>query len=95
MQTHTHIHTHIYIYIHIYLLSHLAEFFLEWKPFQTNVEEDIKTHILCSLTSFQTPCRLQDNVENYSRARKATDDKTAHALCILQTKVYKHTLRIG
>jgi hypothetical protein len=32
--------------------------------------------------------------ENIVRARGATDDNTAHALCTLDTLGYKHTLRI-
>ena len=30
--------------------SYLAQFFLDWKMFQTNVVEKIETHILCSIT---------------------------------------------
>jgi len=29
-----------------HILSHLAQFFLEWKIFRTKVVEEIKTHIL-------------------------------------------------
>jgi len=29
------------------VLSYLAQFFLEWDMFQTNIVEKIKTHILC------------------------------------------------
>jgi hypothetical protein len=39
-------------------------------------------------------CRLWDNVEKYCTAGQATDDNMAHAQCMLDTKVYKHTLRI-
>jgi hypothetical protein len=31
---------------------------------------------------FSKPCRLCDNVEKYGTARQATDDNTAHALCM-------------
>jgi hypothetical protein len=36
----------------IHLWSYLAQFFLEWKMFQTKVIEKIKTPILCSITLF-------------------------------------------
>jgi len=36
----------------IHFLSYLAEFFLVWELFQTNVVEKIKTHILCPVISF-------------------------------------------
>ena len=45
-------------------LSNLAHFFLEWEMFQIKCVENIKTHILCSVTLFQKSCRLWDNVEN-------------------------------
>ena len=32
-------------------------------------------------------------VEKYGRARQATDDNMAHALCILKNYVYKYTPR--
>jgi hypothetical protein len=43
---------------------------------------------------FQKSCRLWDNVEKYCRAGQAIDDNMAHAHCMLDTSVYKHTLRI-
>ena len=55
-------------------LWYLAQLFLEWEMLQTNVLEKIKTHILCSITSFRKPCSLWDNVEKYGRARQATED---------------------
>ena len=36
----------------VYLLSYLAQFFLEWKMFQTKVVLNIKTHVLCPVTFF-------------------------------------------
>jgi len=36
--------------LHIWL--YLAQFFLEWEMFQTKRVEEIKTHILCSMTFF-------------------------------------------
>jgi len=57
-----------------HLWEYLAEFFLEWEMFQTEVVEKIKTHILLSVTFLRKLCRLWDNVEKYCRAAKATDD---------------------
>jgi len=53
--------------------------------FQTNVEEKIKTHILCSITFFRISCSLWDNVETNCRARQATDDNTVHVHCMMDT----------
>ena len=63
--------------------SYLAQFFLEWEMFQTEVVEKIKTHILCSVTFFSKIYRLWDNVEKYCRAGQATDDNMTHAQCVL------------
>jgi len=34
------------------ILSYLAQFFLEWEIFQTKVVEEVKTHILSTITFF-------------------------------------------
>jgi hypothetical protein len=39
----------------VHLWQYLAEFFLEWGMFKTNVIEEIKTHILFSVTSPPLP----------------------------------------
>jgi hypothetical protein len=57
-------------YVHLYL----AELLLEWEMSHTKVAEEIKTHILCSITFSRKSCGLWDNVEKYCRARQATDD---------------------
>ena len=44
-------------------------------------------------TFYRKLCRLWDNVEKYGTDRQATDDNM-HALCVLDTSGYKHTLRI-
>ena len=54
--------------------QHLAEFFLEWKMFQTKVVEKITTHVLCSITCFWKSCRLWDNGKKYGTAGQATDE---------------------
>ena len=71
------------IYVHFW--SYLAQFFLEWEMFQTNVVEIIKTHILCSATFFFKSCLLWDNVEEYCREGQATDGNMEHAHCMLGT----------
>ena len=40
---------------------------------------------------FRKSCRLWYNVEKYCTAGKATDDNMAHAHCVQNTSVYKHT----
>jgi len=56
----------------------------------------IKTHILCSITVFffRKSCCLWDNVENYCRTERATDDNTVLAHCMLDTYGYKKIFRI-
>jgi hypothetical protein len=54
-------------------------FYLEWEMFQTEVAEEIKTHILLSVTFFQESWRLWDIVVKYCIAEQATDENTAHA----------------
>ena len=48
----------------VHLGQYLAEFYLEWEIFQTNVVEQIKTQIICPITFLRKPCRLWDTVEN-------------------------------
>jgi len=79
----------------IYFWSYLVHFFLEWELFQTKVVEKINTSILWRKTFlFRLSCRLWDNVEKYSISVQATDDNMVPAHCMLDTKGYKHTLRI-
>ena len=65
--------------------SSLARFFLERKMFQTNVLEEMKIHILCSITLFRKSCRLWDNVKSLCRMGQATEGNMAHAHCMLDT----------
>jgi hypothetical protein len=44
--------------------SYLSQFFLEWEMFRTEFIEEIRTHILCSITFFKKSCRFWDNVVN-------------------------------
>ena len=74
--------------------SHLARFFLEWEMFQMKVLEKVETHFVFSNFYLRKSWLLWHNVEKYFRARQATDDKMAHALCMLNAQGYKYTLRI-
>ena len=72
--------------------SYLSEFFLEWDFFRTKAVEEIKTHILCSVTFFfffffRKSCLLWNNVEKFCRDEQATDDM-AHAGYL---RLRKHT----
>jgi len=62
----------------IHFLSYLAHLFLEWEMFQTVVVEEIKTHVLYSVTFFRNPCFLWHNVEKHGRARQASGDIIRH-----------------
>ena len=73
----------------INLWSHLAQFFLEWKMFQTKVvPENESTHFIFGNYTRKS-CRLLDNVEECCRARQAADNML-HERCMLYTQGYKH-----
>jgi len=74
------LHEDQYIYIYIYIRTYLAQFFLEWKMFQTNVLEKTKTNILCSVTFFRKSSRFWDNVKKYCKDGQATRQYGARAL---------------
>ena len=63
---------------------------------QTNVVENRTTPILYSRTFlfFFENRAIYENVEKYCRTEQATDGNKAHAHFMLNTQVYKHTLRI-
>ena len=60
--------TVLYMKTNIHFLTYLAQFFLEWEMFQTEVVEEIKTHILFQITFCRKSYRLWDNVEKYRSA---------------------------
>jgi hypothetical protein len=78
----------------IHFILYLSHFLSVWETLQTKVIEEIKIHILCSVTVFRKPCRLWNNVEKYCRAGQATHYNMAQAHCMLNNQGYKHTLRI-
>ena len=63
--------------INILIMSNLV--LLRMITVSDKVVEEIKTHILCSITFFLKSCILWDNVKNICRAGQAKDDNTAHA----------------
>jgi len=60
--------------------------------FRTEVVEKIKTHFLFKKIFFTK--MVQITWKTYCTAGKTTDDKTAHVHYMVDTYVYKHTLRI-
>jgi len=62
--------------------------------FLDKTKEKIKTHVLCSNTSFRKSRLLYDDVGKYVRGGQATGDNMAHTHRIPVTKGYRHTLRI-
>jgi hypothetical protein len=60
--------------------------------FHTKVVEKTKTHILCSVTFLKIEPFMR-YVEKRDRAGQATDDNTAHALCMLDD-LTPQTLRL-
>ena len=67
-----------------HLWSYLAQFFLEWKIFQTKFVAKIKTHILCQITFFLNHV-IYEIMLNDTVAGQATDDNMAYALYMLDT----------
>jgi hypothetical protein len=57
---------------------YLAQFFLEWKIYETKVAEKIETHILYSIIFLRKSCRLRGNVEKFCKAGQTTNDNMAH-----------------
>ena len=76
----------------MYFWSYLAQFFLELKMCQNKVVEKIKRTF--QIQFFFKSCRLWNKMEEYCRIGQAEDDSMAHAHCMLDTKGYKHALRI-
>jgi hypothetical protein len=64
----------------VHFLSYLAQFYLQREMFQKKIVEEIKTHILGSMTLFLV-LALWDNVEKFCRAGQTTDDM-AHVHCM-------------
>jgi len=67
----------------IHIFYHISLIFLEL--FQTKGVENIKTHILYSVTFFRKSCHLLGNAEKFCRGRQAKDDNMARAHCMVDT----------
>jgi len=68
----------------IHFLSYLARFYLEWDNSDNLYTKNQNTNfILNNSFFFRKSWRLWDNLEKYFRAGRATDDKMAHAHCVL------------
>jgi hypothetical protein len=66
--------------------------------FQTVVVEEMKTHILCSITPLFLPLpenrAVYEIIWKHCREGQTTEHNMAHAHCMLDTKGYKHTFII-
>jgi hypothetical protein len=71
----------LYMKTNMRFWSYLVQFFLEWEIFLIKFVDEIKTHILCSVSFLWKSCCLSDNVEKYCRTGQATDNM-AHAHCV-------------
>jgi hypothetical protein len=60
------------------LLLCLAEVFLDWKMFHTQIAEKIRKKHFMFNNLFRKLCHLSDNVE----AKQATKNSVAHQLCM-------------
>jgi hypothetical protein len=69
----------------INFLFYLAQLFLEWEMFQTNVVEKIKVHILCSVTFFDSRAVYEILWKKYCRAGQVTDNNMAYEHYMLDT----------
>ena len=78
----------------VHLSQFLAEFFPDWEAFHTDDVEKIETHIVCSVAFSRKSYRLWGSVEEYGIGRQVADDSMAHALCMLDNQVHKHTFMI-
>jgi len=65
----------------IHFWSYLAEFFLEWKMFQTIAVEKIKTYFMVN-NVFRKSFHLWYNAQICCNARQATDDNMVHEHCM-------------
>jgi len=51
-------------------------------------------HFILNHIFLRKSYRLRDNVEKYCRAGQVTNDYMVHAICMVDTYGYSHTLRI-
>ena len=64
--------------------SYLAEFFVKWEVFQTDVAEEIKTHFMFSNFFFSKIMPFLDNRKNFVQPARP-HNSMAHAHCMVDT----------
>jgi hypothetical protein len=83
----------LYVKTNTYFLLYLAQLFLEWEMFRTNVVEEIKTYVFCPITFFP-------KIVSFMRqCGKILYSQRSHrwqygSHCMLDNWGYKHILRI-
>jgi hypothetical protein len=75
----------------IHFWRYPAQLFLQSETFQAKAVEEVKTHILYSVTVFRKSCRLWGIVEKYSMRSQMTIWRMSISRLVYG---YKHTLRI-
>ena len=79
--------THFWLY--------LTQFFLEWEMFQTKLVDEIKTHMLRSITFLKNCTIYEIMLKNILRARQVTVDNITQRMHIAcHVPKARHTLRI-
>jgi hypothetical protein len=79
-------------YVHSW---YLVQPILEWETFQTKLYRKAKHTFHVQYIFFPENRAVYEIMwKKYCTSWQVTDDSAAHALCMLDTKGYKHTLRI-
>jgi hypothetical protein len=63
--------------------QYLAGFYLKGEMFRIKVVDEIRTHILFSITFYQQSCRFWDNVEKYGGAGRPQTAYSQYGVCAL------------
>ena len=85
----------IHLNIILNFWSHIAEFFLEWEIFQTEVVDKIKAHFMSSNFFFLKIVPFLYNVEKFCTTRHATDENIIQRMrCarLITNCTHTHTL---
>ena len=69
----------------VHLWYYLAEFFLEWEMFHTEVVQKIEKHISCSIFFFLNSATYEIMWNKKQYSRKDHNDNMAHAHCMPDT----------
>jgi len=88
-----------YMKTNVHFWSYLAEFFLEWEMFQTNVVEKMKTHFMLSIPPSPPPSKILPFVRYCGRIlNRRTGYRLQHGTCALHTgylRLQVHTQNIA